>query len=308
MKALSFRQPWAELVLQGRKTLDLRTYGTNYRGPLAIHASKTVERKRCEEFGLDARTLPIGGIVGFVDLVDEQPLTESEYEARTEEHLAGRRYRDSLHGWELANPRRLQEIVPVRGRMRLFEVELEEGTDGIPATSVPASDNSRRNTTRQPTYDDIPADVPFILEVSPRDANSYSLTLKQRVLIDGDRNRGARFGAPPGKLMSIVSLNGSNLRAVASTVLEALREAGYKPTDLSPQRRKPFCLPEAVGVRLGLLFLAVKPLSKTARVEDISHGISRMPHEEAYYWYSKCTASDSPERAQKALRVLLAAE
>jgi hypothetical protein len=34
MKALSFRQPWAELVLQGRKTMDLRTYTTHYRGPL----------------------------------------------------------------------------------------------------------------------------------------------------------------------------------------------------------------------------------------------------------------------------------
>jgi hypothetical protein len=39
MKALSFRQPWAELVLQGRKTMDLRTYTTHYRGPLPDRGS-----------------------------------------------------------------------------------------------------------------------------------------------------------------------------------------------------------------------------------------------------------------------------
>ena len=58
-------------------------------------------------------------------------------------------------------------------------------------------------------------------------------------------------------------------------------------------------------MRLGLVMLAVKPLSKASRIEAISHGIRTMPPEEAYYWYSKCTARDASERAQKALRVLL---
>lgn len=36
MKALSFRQSWPELILQGRKTIDLQTYTTHYRGRLAF--------------------------------------------------------------------------------------------------------------------------------------------------------------------------------------------------------------------------------------------------------------------------------
>ena len=59
---------------------------------------------------------------------------------------------------------------------------------------------------------------------------------------------------------------------------------------------------------MGLVFVAVKPLGKLRRVEAISHGIRQMPLEEVYYWYSKCTAADTADRAQKALRVLLAAE
>lgn len=54
--------------------------------------------------------------------------------------------------------------------------------------------------------------------------------------------------------------------------------------------------------------LAVKPLSKAGRIEAISQGMRAVPPEEAYYWYSKCTARDSSDRAQKALCVLLAGE
>ena len=42
--------------------------------------------------------------------------------------------------------------------------------------------------------------------------------------------------------------------------------------------------------------------------EAISRTLRAMPSEEAYYWYSKCTHPHSGNRAQRALRVLLAAE
>jgi hypothetical protein len=57
-----------------------------------------------------------------------------------------------------------------------------------------------------------------------------------------------------------------------------------------------------------MLFLAVKPLTKLSRVEAISTQMRSMPSEEAYYWFSKCTATSNPARAQQALRVLLAEE
>lgn len=39
MKALTLWQPWAALVAAGVKTIETRSWGTDYRGPLAIHAS-----------------------------------------------------------------------------------------------------------------------------------------------------------------------------------------------------------------------------------------------------------------------------
>lgn len=312
MKALSFRQPWAELVLQGRKTLDVRTYTTTHRGLLAIHASTNIDREACKVFGFDPANLMVGAVIGTVELVDVQPLTLEQHESRQADHLTGHRYRETFFGWELAEPQRLARAVKARGRTRLFEVALETPVDKEPRADTiisPALPMTGQEPPRAQAVN-MPADTPFALEVVPEDQNSYGLALKQLVLVnaDEDNSRQVRYGASLGQLTTIVTLSGPNLRAVAGQVLERLREAGYKPTDLSPHRRKPFYLPEPVGVRLGLLCLAVKPLSKMVRVEEIAHGINRMSHEETYYWYSKCTATDTAERAQKALRVLLAAE
>lgn len=40
MKALTLHQPWASLVALRVKTIETRSWSTNYRGPLAIHAGK----------------------------------------------------------------------------------------------------------------------------------------------------------------------------------------------------------------------------------------------------------------------------
>lgn len=39
MKAISLIQPWASLVAMGEKKIETRSWKTNYRGPLLIHAS-----------------------------------------------------------------------------------------------------------------------------------------------------------------------------------------------------------------------------------------------------------------------------
>ena len=303
MKALSFRQPWAELVLQGRKTMDLRTYNTHYRGRLAIHASQTLERDNCLQHDLEPTGLQTGGVVGTVDLVDVVPLDEAAYQAHHDEHLAGRRYRPGLYGWVLARPERLPQMVPARGRTNLFNVDLEDPDQGQPTAKV--DDRGKGDERQAVAYatglNGTTAEKPFALHVQTLSGatTDYALTLRQRVV--------ERPEADP-HLATVTTISGDNLRAVADHVIEALRKAEYKATDLSPTRQKPFYLPEEVGVRLGLVFLTVKPLSKFRRVEEISYGIRQMPSEEAYYWYSKCTAADTAERAQKALRVLLAAE
>ncbi len=40
MKTLTLTQPWAQLIAIGAKRIETRSWGTKYRGPIAIHAAK----------------------------------------------------------------------------------------------------------------------------------------------------------------------------------------------------------------------------------------------------------------------------
>ena len=66
MKALTIRQPWASLIVDGEKRVENRTWPTKYRGPLLIHAGKS----RLEVDRDQARRLPFSAIIGQVEVVD----------------------------------------------------------------------------------------------------------------------------------------------------------------------------------------------------------------------------------------------
>ena len=103
----------------------------------------------------------------------------------------------------------------------------------------------------------------------------------------------------------VVRCWGTNLIATNDHLLNALKASGHRPTDLKRTRRKPFTLPETAGVRLGLLLLAVKPLRKLRRIEDVSMAVRELADDEAFYWYAKTTDSHHGRRAQRAFRDLV---
>src|SRR5947209_14798855 len=90
---------------------------------------------------------------------------------------------------------------------------------------------------------------------------------------------GRQNGRPNGTWPRVVHIWGTPLQMVMDQVLAALKEAGYRPSDLSRNRQAPFKLPEETGVRLGLLFLAVKPLRKIGRMTAISEQVHAMTGE-----------------------------
>ncbi len=307
MKALSIRQPWAELILQGRKTIELRTWQTNYRGRIAIHASQTVREEACVAYGVDPARVVRGALVGTVELVDILTLDERDWEALRDQHLSLSDFHGPMFGWRLEAPQRLPQPIPMRGRMSLFDVA-DDLISPPPQPSPSEGEGARERVTVRragPIYlvgDEVAKydpEKPFELRVVPHDRGDYGLALYQWPVA-------ANREIP--KPQRLVELAGDSLRAVADHVLEALRKSGYKVTDLSHNRRRPFRLDEETGLRLGLLFLAVKPLTRMDRAEAISNGLRTMLSEEAYYWFSKCTAEPDALRAQKALRILLADE
>ena len=142
----------------------------------------------------------------------------------------------------------------------------------------------------------------FELRVVPRPGSEYGLALYQMPPSAGGAN-----GHVP-KMRLVAQVWGLPLRAVSDHVFRAIRKGGYRATELSRSRQEPFTLEEDTGVRLGVLFLAVKPLHKSGRIDAISGALRSMASEEAYYWFSKCTSDRTARFAQRALRIMLAGD
>lgn len=117
MKTIVLRQPWASMVLEGRKTIELRTWITKHRGPVLIVAGKGVDAADAKRHGW--RNGPRGVALCIVDVVDVRPATLEDESAAGCRPDAAREF-----AWELRNPRAVRQI-PMIGRLGLYEVEVD---------------------------------------------------------------------------------------------------------------------------------------------------------------------------------------
>jgi len=112
---LSVRQPWATLIVTGRKTVENRSWATSYRGRLWIHAGLRPDTSafatRCAgEADIDPSQLDLGTIIGSIDLVNIHDTSDSPW------------WIPGMLAWELASPARLDTPVSCRGMLGIFAV------------------------------------------------------------------------------------------------------------------------------------------------------------------------------------------
>jgi len=117
MKAITLWQPWASMVALGLKKVETRSWGPRHRGPLAIHAAKSIPmgaramaREIARQFDLDLDSLPRGKIVAVCVLDSIKPTDELVNTLSTAELLAGD-YTDGRWGWILKDVRK---VIPFR--------------------------------------------------------------------------------------------------------------------------------------------------------------------------------------------------
>jgi|SRR3989344_9017081 len=121
MKALSLKQPWAELILQGRKKIEIRAWNTKFRGEFLIHASKNPDADAMEKFGF--KDLPSGFIVGKAELVDVKKYNGKEgYQKDSKLHLSSSIFGN--YGFILKNAARIKPV-PYKGKLNFFDVNNE---------------------------------------------------------------------------------------------------------------------------------------------------------------------------------------
>jgi hypothetical protein len=134
MKAISVRQPYAGLIVQGEKTIEMRTWQTSYRGSLLICSgtSRTINIPNREERAAFDAEFPRGVAVGIVDLVCIRKFNVKDAEYTGEPFIC-ELVREEFKpedmadydgfSWILENPRKIKPF-PVKGKLMLFDVEL----------------------------------------------------------------------------------------------------------------------------------------------------------------------------------------
>ena len=127
MKALSLKQPYAELIVIGQKTIELRSWKTKHRGKFYIHASKyQPSLSELEPFGLNINTLEFGALIGTAEIIgikDYDVLGESEWQNDIPHHLAGIDYVTSTKGFIIKNAQKFAQPIPCKGQLNFFEVD-----------------------------------------------------------------------------------------------------------------------------------------------------------------------------------------
>lgn len=141
MKAITVKQPWASLIVMGIKPIENRTWKTNFRGRVLIHAGKgkqysihqllSIDQKRAFEKAVGYeydfnKMFPKGAIIGSVEIVDCIQDSASMWA----ENIAINKYIDGelvdtkfMWHWVLANPIIFPVPIPAKGKLSFWEFD-----------------------------------------------------------------------------------------------------------------------------------------------------------------------------------------
>ena len=134
-------QPWASLFVLREAKYETRSWRTHYRGPIAIHTSKKIDKavlhhiaikSLLAKHGVTEDNLPTGHIIATCQLVNCLRVTENnETWAVLEDGriVSGNDYfvGDYTVGgyvWEVQGMQTLERAIPAKGKLGLWEYDL----------------------------------------------------------------------------------------------------------------------------------------------------------------------------------------
>ena len=135
MKAITIKQPWATLIALGEKQFETRSWQTKYRGPLAIHAGKSIDKDacRCEpihstlaKHGYSENNLPVGVILAtsilkdcYKVLPDSAFLSNGELISDNEIYFGD--FSEGRYAWQLQSVEMLRRPIQAKGQLSIWE-------------------------------------------------------------------------------------------------------------------------------------------------------------------------------------------
>lgn len=124
MKCLSVSQPFADLIVKGKKTIEIRSWNTNFRGEFLIHALAKIRRDDCKRLKIKSK-LQTSAIIGKAEIYDVKKYSSSD-DVRKDaaKHFASKNFHNKKYGFCLKNAKELRIPIPYKGKLGFFDVNL----------------------------------------------------------------------------------------------------------------------------------------------------------------------------------------
>ena len=125
MKCLTVKQPWASLIIDGYKKYEFRSWKTNYRGKIFIHAGKNIEKDMLERFQEYHLDYELGAIIGEAELVDCILVDErfNQELIKINPIVYGKSNHVEKYAWKLVNIKKYDKPIYVQGKLGLWNFD-----------------------------------------------------------------------------------------------------------------------------------------------------------------------------------------
>lgn len=121
LKCLSICQPFADLIIQKKKIIELRNWNTKFRGEFLIHSPKKIRLEDYKRLGYETKLIS-GAIVGIVEIFDvKRYQTQSELDRDYTKHLSKTKIGNGKYGFCLRNAKPIRIPIPYNGALGFFD-------------------------------------------------------------------------------------------------------------------------------------------------------------------------------------------
>ena len=127
MKVISLTEPYATLIMDNKKKIETRSWKTDYRGELYIHAGKGVDKKRMDMISDYNLKYLLGYIIAKVNLTDcilvdekmSDELRKSNPKVYTHDYTG-------YYAWKLDDVEILENPIEANGKLSIWNYDADK--------------------------------------------------------------------------------------------------------------------------------------------------------------------------------------
>lgn len=125
MKTLTIKEPYATLIKEKIKKYEFRTWKTNYRGEILIHAGKSIVKEETKKYNYEYKSGKIIAIAKIEDCIKVDENFKKQLKLENEKlYYNAINSKEKLYAWKLVDVKEIDGPY-VNGKLSLWEMNYE---------------------------------------------------------------------------------------------------------------------------------------------------------------------------------------